>query len=302
MMNNLKSHFNLRLFSVRKIATLFLLFVFTCPAISSYAAGGVLEGSDVLDQVYIPEHIITRKVIPYTHLREADVMWMKRIWRVIDLRQKFNMPFYYPTSAINNRKALIDVIKDGVFEGTITAYAEPLLDDEFKYPMTKDDVEAMFKSIDTVTVEDPVTGEFIEKIQEAELEADKIKQYWIKEDWFFDKQRSVMEARIIGIAPLQESIDEMTGNIRGYSPMFWIYYPQARYVFANAPVFNRFNDAERRTYEDIFWKRMFQSYIRKESNVYDRTILEYTKGINTQLEAERIKDEMYNFEHDLWHF
>ena len=27
-----------------------------------------------------------RKPIPYPHVREADVMWSKRIWRTIDLR------------------------------------------------------------------------------------------------------------------------------------------------------------------------------------------------------------------------
>ena len=37
-----------------------------------------------------------------------------------------------------------------------------------------------------------------------------------------------------------------------------IYFPEARYVFANYDVFNRQNDAERRTFEDIFWKRMFR--------------------------------------------
>ena len=48
---------------------------------------------DVLDGIYIPENAPTRKVIPYAPLREADVMWTKRIWRTIDLREKVNHPF-----------------------------------------------------------------------------------------------------------------------------------------------------------------------------------------------------------------
>jgi hypothetical protein len=64
----------------------------------------------------------------------------------------------------------------------------------------------------------------------------------------------------------------------------------------------RHNDAERRTLEDIFWKRMFSSYVIKESNVYDRAIVEYTTGINALFEAERIKEDIFKFEHDLWHF
>lgn len=260
------------------------------------------RGQDVLDGVYVPEHTPTRKVIPYAPLREADVMWSKRIWRVIDLREKINHPFYYPTSPIQDRKALIDVIKTGITEGTITAYGDAVIDDEFKSPMAKEEVVSLFTGVDSIYTDDiDNPGELILKIVEKTLEADAIKQYWIKEDWFFDKQRSVLDVRIIGISPLQEKLDE-SGNFKGYEPLFWIYYPQARYVFANHEIFNRENDSERRTYEDLFWKRMFNSYIRKESNVYDRTIMEYTKGLDQLLESERIKDEIFNFEHDLWHF
>jgi hypothetical protein len=50
----------------------------------------------VLDGAFVKEHNPTKKVISYPHLREADVMWATRIWRVIDLREKINHPLYYP--------------------------------------------------------------------------------------------------------------------------------------------------------------------------------------------------------------
>src|SRR5687767_6892436 len=76
---------------------------------------------NVLDGVYVKENYRTRKVIPYTHLREADVMWAKRVWRVIDLREKTNQVFYFPLQPTNDRKSLIDVIKIGLKAGK-TAY------------------------------------------------------------------------------------------------------------------------------------------------------------------------------------
>ena len=85
-------------------------------------------------------------------------------------------------------------------------------------------------------------------------------------------------------------------------PLFWVYFPEARYVFANFDVFNTFNDAERRTYEDIFWKRTFSSFVRKESNVFERYISEYKNGIDVLLESERVKTQIFNYEHDLWHY
>ena len=55
----------------------------------------------VLDGVYVKEHIPTKKVVPYEYVREADVTWSKRVWSVIDLREKFNHPLYYPLDDIN---------------------------------------------------------------------------------------------------------------------------------------------------------------------------------------------------------
>lgn len=276
--------------NVQKIALILLI-----------AVAGNTFAQNVLDGVYIKEHTPKRKFIPYTPLREADVMWSKRIWRTIDLREKINHPLYYPVNPINDRKSLFQVVKDALLTGQITAYGSPLTDDEFKFPMTKSELENLFVKIDTNYIPDLETGEFIPTPVKIEIGSGDVKQYWIKEDWFFDKQRSVLDVRIIGICPLRENKDE-NGEVRGVTPMFWLYYPECRPVFANAEVYNRANDAERRTLEDIIWKRQFGSFINKETNVYDRSIAEYKLGLNTLLEAERIKEEMFEIEHDLWHF
>ena len=121
------------------------------------SAGDAVAQADVLDGIYIPEHAPTRKVIPYAPLRESDVMWTKRIWRMIDLREKINHPLYYPEVPKSNFKSLFDVIKDGIQNGTITAY-DPI-DDEFKSPYTKDEVLAKFSQTDTSFIDNFETGE-----------------------------------------------------------------------------------------------------------------------------------------------
>jgi gliding motility associated protien GldN len=150
---------------------------------------------------------------------------------------------------------------------------------------------------------DPPYDEF-DTVIVKEFSRDNVIGYRVKEDWFFDKQRSVMDVRIIGIAPLIYDRDEF-GNVREGNikkPLFWIYYPEARKLLANAEVFNRQNDAERRSFDDIFQKRLFGSYIYKEANVYDRLISDYRQGLSALLESERIKDDITNFEHDMWEF
>src|SRR6476620_5873945 len=95
----------------------------------------------VLDAVYVKERDIQRQVIPYPWLREADVMWSKRIWRVIDLNEKINLPLKYPSSKeTTDRKNLMDVIMDAISEGSLTAYSPE--DDEFTTPITLKDIES----------------------------------------------------------------------------------------------------------------------------------------------------------------
>ncbi len=249
------------------------------------------------------QHSDHRKPIPYPYLREADVMWSKRVWRVIDLKEKFNFPLYYPTSPIEDRKSLFDVIKDAALnDSTITCFSP--IDDEFKLPLTKSELQAILVGWDSSAVsEDPNDPENkIPRPVKKEITSADITKYWVKEDWFFDKQRSVLDVRIIGLLGLTAKKTENDEDAGGDKALFWIYFPETRPVLAVHDVYMRHNDAQRFSFDDLFWKRMFSSYIIKESNVYDRYIGDYTSGINALLESERVKEEIFNFEHDLWHF
>ena len=218
---------------------------------------------NVLDGVYVKEHYPTRKVIPYTHLREADVMWATRIWRKLDLREKINQPLYYPTQPIKNRRSLTQVIIEAVREGSLTAY-DPL-DDEFTMTLTKAEIERKLSFIDTQYIESPDPPYDLQMtVIEEDFDPANVKEIRLKEDWFFDRQKSILDVRIIGIQPVADNIDRTTGEVRGKEPMFWVYFPEARNIFASAEVFNRQNDAESGTMEDIFWKRMFGLWVLKQ--------------------------------------
>ena len=256
--------------------------------------------AQVLNGVYVREATPARKPIPYTHLREADVMWSHRIWRRIDLREKMNHPLYYPLEPVNGRASLFDVIKKGIMEGSLLAFDATY--DDFRLQLTKTQVLESLEKTVTKQAEDPNNpGMYFEITDTIKVESRDVIQYQIKEDWFFDRQRSVLDVRIIGLAPIVVTRD-VDGAERGKSLLFWLYFPNCREVFANAETFNRQNDAERRTYEDVFWKRMFSSYITKEENVYDRSIEEYLTGLDALLEAEKIKNDIFTLEMDLWHY
>ncbi|TRX61579.1 gliding motility protein GldN [Carboxylicivirga sp. M1479] len=268
------------------------------------SAVDVVKAQEVNSELYTKDHVPNRKPIPYAHVREADVLWAKKIWRVIDLREKINLPMYYPTTQMDDRYNLIDLLIYGIQYEGLTAYSTGG-SDEFQVPLTLDQVMRQMGAVsDTSMVKDIETGMFVEKIVEGEVRSTEIKQFMLKEIWFFDSKYSRMDVRIVGLCPIREYVSEEggEGNVRK-SQTFWIYFPEARGLFARHEVFNPRNDAQRRTFDDIFIKRYFGSYIYKEANVYDnRRIEDYTAGMEAMMESERIKQSIFEKEHDMWEF
>ena len=248
-----------------------------------------------------------RKPIPYVQLREADIMWSKRIWRKVDMREKKNHVFYYPVVPDQGRKSLMTILLEAIEEtGNVTAYdgfAEDGITrtDMFTIPLTPEEAGSKLCREVTEQKYDPILDQEVDTTFQECLEPEDIMQFMIKEEVFFDKQRSVMETRILGIAPLIPEYAP-TGELLESIPKFWIYFPEARRVFAQAEVYNRHNDVHRLTYDDVFWKRMFASTIVKETNVYNRSIEDYKAPMDALLEAERIKEDIRNYEHDMWSF
>ena len=95
------------------------------------------------DGIYIRETIPQRTPVPYPPLREADMMWTKRIWRIIDLREKLNYPLYYPTTRMQDRISLVQRLVDAIKYNEISAY-DPDVDDEFTTLLSYDQVEKNF--------------------------------------------------------------------------------------------------------------------------------------------------------------
>jgi len=266
---------------------------------------------DTKPEVYDKIHIPMKKPIPYPYTREADVMWSKIVWRMIDLREKMNLPLYYPLTPIAERKNLIHLIFNGIDNEGLIAYQEKD-DDEFKLNMSKADLEANMGNLDKTEQVVDTTGATVEKKVAGERKFDEVKKMLIKEKWFFDKSYSTMKVRIIGICPIRVYKREIKGaaNLADeenvdmeMKQICWIYYDEARPLFARSPIFNTHNDGQQMSFDDLFMQRRFSSYIYKESNVYgNRRIQEYSTGVEILLEGERIKESIANFEHDLWEY
>ncbi|MEO1628472.1 MAG: gliding motility protein GldN, partial [Bacteroidota bacterium] len=246
-----------------------------------------------VDDIVEKRMIDERRVLPYQPLREADIFWEKRIWRVIDIREKMNLPFAYP------EMPFFTVLMDAAINGDISVFSTE--DDKFTSKIEPTEVASMGATVDTVITFDPETYEEQIQVVRNELNPEDVKRFRLKEVWFFDEETSTLQVRILGIAPLIDVKDD-NGNFKYEKPMFWVYYPECREILARHKVFMVGNDASLITWEDLFEMRFFSSYIYKESNVHNIRLQDYLSGVDLLLEADKIKKEIFNFEHDLWSY
>jgi len=249
--------------------------------------------------VYEKIHIAEKKPIPYVPIREADVMWAKDVWRIIDLREKMNQPLYFPTTSIGKRMSFFGLVMYGVREHNLHAFKDD------KYNLFSSKTMLGYKDLVVALGADTLLG------GEIRLKTNLVKQLLVKEKWFFDKQHSTMKVQIVGIAPIKvynKSLTDANGNV-SVSPevsreiLFWIYFPEFRELFAKYEIYNRFSDAQNISFDDLFMQRRFASYIYGESNVFEnRYIVDYLVGDDILYESEKIKTSLMEVEHDLWEY
>lgn len=261
--------------------------------------------AQVIDGAYKRTDLADRKPTSLPYIREADAMWRKKVWRIIDLREKMNQPLYFPTKEIDGRLNLVNLFVEGIKNGKLTAY-DAKNDDEFKVPMTFEQVKESFGATTrTQMVRDVDTGELKPKTVTGEIRSEEVKQIMVKEEWIFDKQTSTMNVRVIGICPIQEFYREGDVNQESVQrrQVFWIYYPEARDIMASSEVFNPQNTARNSSFDEIFLKRKFNSYIVKEENIYNnRDISQYLSSKDAMLESKKIENSIFDYEQNLWEY
>ncbi len=263
------------------------LFIATilCASLSLYSQ----PLNDIVDRTLVAE----KPLLAYQPLQERDLLWEKRVWRVIDAREKINLPFMYP------QKPFFEIITDAAVNGEIHLYSTE--SEFFTLPLSVDEIHETLYERDTVRTFDTETYTEIITPIENYINYENIKRFRIKEVWYFDSKTSSMQVRILGIAPLLEVYGE-GGDFRYEKPLFWLHYPSAREMLSRQVVFNPGNDASRMTWEDLFEIRKFSSYIYKESNVRDNRLEDLYSGVDLLLEADKINQEIFNYEHDRWSY
>ena len=276
------------------------------------------QPKDIINGAYSKDHNQQKQeAYEYPEIVEKDVVWSRTIWREIDLRQKVNHHFYYPDVTDRNhlnpeKMSLIDVIMEAIQldEGHRVFKAEQNAKsgNEFKYgELTFQEKLNLGRKGDLIETKydeygDPVFDELgnviYDTIEGKAFDRTNVKKWKVKEEWFFDKHRSAMNVRIIALCPVMEIPNEDR-----VEDMFWIYFPEYRDLLVQTKVANfTKNNAQQRSYLGVFEKRMFGSRVLQESNIMNRGVTDYMVGLDALLESDRIKEEIFNIEQDMWEY
>jgi gliding motility associated protien GldN len=237
--------------------------------------------------------------LPSSNLRE--IKFYHRYWRDIDLSDPQNKVMVQPGATLI--EATLAALKDGL----ITAY-DPTPGtptnpngDSFATPISYRQI--MSQLSDTVLVDQfDKDGNKIGSIQKANnFTPDKISGYRIKEDVYFDKVRSRIITRIVGIAPLLK-LNLSSGDSLGSQPLCWINFNQYRKLLVTMEI-DTLNKKTALSMDDVFLQRRFSSKIVEESNPLGNRIKDYaTTPADQQKEQKRIEHKLLAYKDSTWDY
>ena len=249
------------------------------------------------------------KPLAYGYVDDRDLLWSKTVWEIIDLDERVNFPYYYPTDTLNlgpERRSLFDVLKKNLGSNNIKEVYKSAY---FREKLTYEEIQERLVAVDTTdagyeqfNADGFVDPQFIER---RRITAAEIRQYKIKGTWYFDKRLGELKYRLLAICPVAPdvAIKKLPGEDEDLVELFWVWFPDARTSLNSNKVFNTRNSSQPITYDHMLNSRRFSSIIYKEENVYeDREVKDYIyeDALRMLLESERIKSVIRDYEQDMW--
>ncbi|MCL1934521.1 MAG: gliding motility protein GldN [Candidatus Azobacteroides sp.] len=231
----------------------------------------------------------------------AHVVWLREMYRYIDLEKDNNAALYYPVQPIGDRMNLFTTIFKLMADGKITAYnyldgREVFTDDE------KVNFEDILKKFQ-ILYKTQGSGDNIRYIvDDADIPGSEVLQYQIKEGWYFDAATGTYKSQVIAICPLLVRTDYYIGDTT-VNPLFWIPYETLRpYISRTMIMTSDYNNVMTYTIDDFFTKNMYKGDIVKTVNLKNQSLAQQVGNDPEKLKSaqDSIENQLKTFKDQLW--
>ncbi len=231
---------------------------------------------------------------------DADLQWVKVLYREVDLRKGKNAALLYPEMPNQDGENLYFIIMRLLAKGKIAAYdyQDEIFDEKHKVNVGEmfDNYGIYYTEAKGSTAKNPLYD-----FEDADIRANQVLSYYIIEKWEFDTRSNQMKARVEYLCPVLHQEDDWSGETGRY-PMFWVKLNDIRPYMARQYVFtDDDNNLARYSIDDFFKLNMYTGDIIKTKNLRNLSLKQmFPEEAAYKHAQDSIEQRLRSFNQDLW--
>lgn len=233
---------------------------------------------------------------------DANVEWMRVIYRSIDLTDVTNMALYYPELPNEDGQNLFFIIMHLLADGKIPAYeyldGREMFTEQYRIKVSDmlDRFHVLYTEAKGSTERNPRYT-----IEESDIPSNEVLSYYIIERMEFDRLAGKMKKNVTAICPVLHRTDEFGGEAIRY-PMFWVEMNDLRPYISQQYVFtDNDNNLARYNYEDFFVMGMYKGTIYKTKNLRNLSMVQmFPDPEDLKRAQDSIENRLQSFDRNLW--
>lgn len=237
-----------------------------------------------------------------TPMSDADVSWMRVIYRQLDLTNDKNAPLYFPEEPTADQESMFRIIMRLLANNQVAAYeyldGREVFTDQYRIKVKDmlDRFHILYTEAKGSTEKNPKFT-----IEESDVPANEVLSYYLLERWVFDSRSNRMKTTVEAICPVLHRAGDFGGEPIKY-PMFWIKFDVLRPYLTQQYIFvDDDNNLPKYTYDDFFQLAMYEGDIYKTRNLKNKSMMQlYPDPDDLKRAQDSIQNRLEKFEDKLW--
>lgn len=237
-----------------------------------------------------------------TPASDADLQWMRVVYRGIDLEDPVNAPLYFPEDVIDGQENMFRTVLKLVTQGQVPAYeyldGREIFTDQYRINVRDmlDRFHILYTPAKGSTEKNPRFD-----IEEADVPTNEVLSYYLLERWEFDARTNRTSTVVEAVCPVLHRSGDFGGEAVRY-PMFWLRMSDLRPYLAQQYVFlSDDNNLPTHTLDDFFSLNMYKGDIYKTRNLHNKSMAQlYPDPDDRKRAQDSIQNRLESFDNKLW--